>query len=169
MLKAIVFITLLLPILVFAQSDIMVLKKRGKHIRSFTVGDKLDMGTVYGQSFQGTITAMRHDSIFLNGQPWHFLEIAVIRRVRIRSGFLMIGTGMMFAAGGILVLGAVNGLLRQDNVNEWYTQAGLITSGVLLVGGFTLRHAFYVKYRMGKKYRLQYIRVETKAADDLRK
>ena len=100
---------------------------------------------------------MRNDSIFLNGRAWHYQEIAIIRRVRIKSGFLMIGTGMMAAAGGILVLGAVNGLIHNDNIGDWYTSAGLITSGVLFVGGFALRSAFYVKYKIGRKYKLQYV------------
>jgi hypothetical protein len=128
-----------------------------KHIISFTTGNQLDMETIYGQTFKGVITAMRNDSIFLNGRAWHYQEIAIIRRVRIRSGFLMIGTGMMAAAGGILVLGAVNGLIHNDNIGDWYTNAGLITSGILFVAGLTMRSAFFVKYKIGKKYKLQYV------------
>jgi len=115
------------------------------------------METVYQQVFIGKITEMRHDSIFLDGQPWHYKEIANIRRVRMRSGFLMIGTGMMYAGGGFLVLSAVDGLYRGDQFKDWYTSAGLITAGVLVVGGYFLRKAFFIKYRIGRKYTLQYL------------
>src|SRR5882757_3871167 len=102
--KSIIFLFCLFPFFAQAQTDILVLKKRGRHILSYTTGDKLTMETVYRQVFTGKITEMRHDSIFLDGQPWHYKEIANIRRVRMRSGFLMIGTGMMYAGGGFLVL-----------------------------------------------------------------
>lgn len=143
--------------MVSAQNDVLVLQKKGKHIRSYTIGSELDMETVYNQRFQGTITNMRHDSIFLNGQPWHVNEIAMIHRLRTGSGFLVIGTALMVAGGGIIILGAVNGLYRGDKIGDWYTRSGLITAGIVTLGGYLLRRSYYIKYPIGKKYKLRYI------------
>jgi len=115
------------------------------------------MVTIYDQEFNGMITAMRHDSVFIDGQPFHYKEIAVIKRVRIRSGFLMIGSAMMAAAGGIIILGAVNGILRNDKPKDWYTNSALITAGTAAVVGYVLRKAFYINYRIGKKFKLEYL------------
>lgn len=159
MLKATIAILFFIPFIATAQTDVLILKKRGKQIRTYTVGDALTIQTVYDQDFKGKITAMRRDSVFLDNRPWHYKEIANIQRVRIRSGFLMIGTGMMAAGGGFLVLSAVNGLYRGDQFKDWYTTAGLITSGALIIGGYILRKSFYVKYKIGKKYTLEYMHV----------
>jgi hypothetical protein len=156
MLKAISFFPIpiffcLTPFLAGAQNDILSLEKRGKEVHSYRTGDPLSMETVYHQSFNGTITAMRHDSIFIDGKPWHYKEIAAIHRIRSGSDFLLFGTALMVAGGGIFVLGAVNGLYRGDPSRNWFTAAGLITGVVATIGGYLLRNAFYIKYRMGRK------------------
>ncbi len=155
--KLILLILCCVPFFTKAQNDVLILQKKGKHIRSYAVGSELDMETVYGQRFQGMITNIRHDSIFLDGQPWHYKEIAVIHRKRIKSDFLVFGTALMAVSGGILILGAVNGLYRKDPFNEWYTKSGLITAGIALAGGYLLRRSYYVRYPIGKKYALLYV------------
>jgi hypothetical protein len=53
----------------------------------------------------------------------------------------------------------VNGLYRGDPADQWFTPAGYITAGVLLLGGFLLIKAQFKKYHLGKKYTLEYLNI----------
>jgi hypothetical protein len=152
----------LLPLFSLSQSlvqsdDIFVLKRHGANLRTYTTGLSFTMETIYDQWFDGTITAIRNDSIFLNGLPFDIKEISAIRRERTSLNYAVDGTILMAAGGGLLLLGAVNGILRSDDFSQWYTPANLIVSGTLLVGGFLLRRAHFKKYLLGKKYTLEYL------------
>ena len=107
-----------IPFLTRAQTDILVLKKRGAHVRTYTVGDALYMETIYHQWFNGTITEMRHDSVYLDGMPFHYQEIRTIRRTHYNFGNTVLPYGMIAAAAGILVLNAVNGV-RCDGLSKF--------------------------------------------------
>src|ERR1035437_10238480 len=142
--KLVLLFFYLLPLFSLAQSDdIVVLKRHGANIKTFTSGLSFTMETVYDQWFDGTITAIRNDSIFLNGLPFHFKEISAIRRERTKLNYAEDGTILMLAGAGLLLLGSVNGIIRGDEVSEWYTPANLIVSGTLLAGGFLLRNAHF--------------------------
>src|ERR1700735_2902062 len=62
--KLIILSFFLLPLLAMSQTDLLILKKRGMHVTTYTVGSELTMRSVYDQWFQGTISYMRNDSIF---------------------------------------------------------------------------------------------------------
>ncbi|MDR3713432.1 MAG: hypothetical protein P4L51_11485 [Puia sp.] len=147
----------LLPFLSPAQSDILILKKNGAHVRSYTVGMELTMETVYHQWLTGMITNLRNDSLFLDGAPFHYKEIAAISYDRTSLNYAADGTILMAAGVGVFVLGAVNGMVRKDPANLWYTTTGYITGSALLVGGWLLRRAGNKKYYMGHKYTLDYL------------
>jgi hypothetical protein len=152
----------LLPVFCLSQSlvksdDIFVLKRHGANLRTYTTGLSFTMETIYDQWFDGTITAIRNDSVFLNGLPFDIKEISAIRRERTKLNYAVDGTILMAAGGGLLLLGAVNGILRGDDFSQWYTPANLIVSGALLVSGFLLRSAHFKKYILGKKYTLEYL------------
>ena len=51
------------------------------------------------------------------------------------------GSILMVAGAGVFVLGAVNGMIRKDPADVWYTTTSYITGGALLVGGWLLRKA----------------------------
>ena len=155
--KWIISLLLLVPFLVNAQTDVLVLKKRGMEVRTYTVGSELTMRTIYNQWFQGNITNMRNDSIFLNGLPFHYKEIAGIRRTHLNFGNTMVPSFMMVVGAGSFVLGAVNGLYRKDDAKDWYTTYGLISGGVLLVGGYLLTKTRVKTYRIGGKFTLDYL------------
>jgi hypothetical protein len=114
------------------------------------------MLTIYDQWFDGTITGIRHDSLFLNGTPFHFKEIKMIRKVRKGLNYKTDGVILMIAGGGVLFLGAFNGIYRGDPASEWYTTASFITAGALLATGFVLTRLEYKKYPLGRKYTLEY-------------
>jgi hypothetical protein len=148
---------ILLPALARAQTDLLILEDRGSQVRTYTVGTDLEMRTIYNQWFQGMITGMSHDSIFLDGMAFNYKEIGAVRIAHVNFSNTVLSTGMMAAAGGILVLGAVNGLYRHDPAKRWYTPSGLITGTILLVGGFVLSRTRSGVYTIGKKYKLQYL------------
>jgi len=129
----------------------------GLQVRTYTVGTDLEMQTIYNQWFQGTITGMGNDTVFVNGLPFHYKEIATVRIRHPNFSNTVLSSGMMAAAGGILVLGAVNGLYRSDPPKDWYTGSGLVTGAALLVGGYVLTRTRSSTYTIGKKYKLQYL------------
>ncbi len=156
--KRIFFFLCFLPFLSRAQTtDLLVLKKNGGHVQTYTVGMGLTMETIYHQWLSGTITDMRNDTVFLDGAPFSYKEIAAISNDRTGLNYAADGTILMIAGGGVFVLGAVNGMIRKDPANVWYTTTSYITGGVLLVGGWLLRKAGIRKYYMGHKYKLDYL------------
>jgi hypothetical protein len=155
--KRIILLFFLLPFFANAQTDVLVLKKRGMEVRSYTIGSELMMRTIYNQWFQGNITNMRNDSLFLNGLPFHYKEIAAIRRMNLHFANTILPAGMMVAGAGIFVLGAVNGLYRGDKSKDWYTTSGLITGAALVVGGYLLTKTRVKNYRIGKIFTLDYL------------
>ena len=86
-------------------------------------------------------------------------EIKTIRFERTKLNYKADGLILMIAGGGVLMLGAVNGLYRGDPASQWYTPVSYITAGALLGLGFLLLHSQYKKYHLGKKYMLQYLSV----------
>ena len=139
------------------QGDVVVLEKRGANLKTYSAGTDIDMQTIYHQWFEGTIEAIRHDSIFINGVAFHYKEIAEIRMERKKLNYRTDGTILIAAGVGVLVLGGVNGLYRGDPAKSWYTPASFITSGGLIGLGLLLRGSNYKKYEMGEKYTLQYL------------
>jgi hypothetical protein len=155
--KTIVILFFLFPFLASAQNDLLVLVNKGMQVKTFTPGLELNMQTIYNQWFDGTITDMRHDSVFVNGMPFHYKEIAAIRISHVNFGNTVLADGMMVAGGGIFVLGAVNGLNRGDSSNQWYTGSGLVTGAALLVVGYLLTRTRAKTYKIGNKYKLDYL------------
>ena len=149
----------ILPFCSFAQTDVLELKKHGANQKVYTPGMSLTMETIYQQWLDGTITAIRNDSVFLNGIPFHYKEIRTIRTERKKLNYKTDGTILLVAGGGVLLLGAVNGMYRGDPINSWYKPSGFITAGALIALGLLMRRAAYQKYSLGKKYTLVYLSV----------
>ncbi|HTI12024.1 MAG TPA: hypothetical protein VL832_25800 [Puia sp.] len=155
--KRIILLFFWFPLLVNAQTDVLVLKKRGMEVRTYTIGSELTMKTIYNQWFQGTVTNMRNDSVFLNGMPFHYKEIAGIRKLNLSFGNTVLPAFMMVVGAGTFVLGAVNGLYRKDDTKDWYTTSGLISGAAFLVGGYLLTKTRVKTYRIGGKFSLDYL------------
>jgi hypothetical protein len=162
LIKALILFFCLIPFMTKAQTDILVLKKRGAHLRTYTVGDEITMETVYDQWLTGTISQLQHDSIYLNGTAFHYKEIKAIRRTHYNFGNTVLPYGMMAAAGGILVLNAVNGAYRHDKAKDWYTHSSIVTGISLLVGGFLLTRTTRSTYHLGHRFKLDYLELTFK-------
>ena len=163
--KIVILIICIIPFLSYAQNDVLVLTKRGFHVRSFTVGDPITFETVYGQWFTGTIDNLRRDTVYINGQAFSYKEIDAIQRDRQGlnrwTGHDNRGTGILLAAAGagLFAIGAINGGLRGDNANQWYTTSGIIIGGALIATGVYLIASVKKYYRLGGRYKLQYLQI----------
>jgi len=129
--KLIILLFCIIPFFAHAQRDVLVLQKRGMHVRAYTVGDQLIFRTIYDQWFTGVIDDMRRDTIYISGQAFSYKEIDAIQRARKGSD---LGKTMLLAGGGFIVISAVNGLLRKDAAKDWFTNSGYIIGGGLLDG-----------------------------------
>jgi hypothetical protein len=155
--RVVILLFCFIPFVTKAQTDILVLKKRGALVHTYTVGEALTMETIYHQWFNGTITELHHDSVYLDGMPFHYQEIRTIRRTHYNFGNTVLPYGMIAAAAGILVLNAVNGAYRHDKASTWYTHSAIVTGISLLVGGFILTRTTRSTYRLGHKFKLDYL------------
>jgi hypothetical protein len=158
--KLLLFFLLLTVMGTRAQTNLLVLEKNGNNVKTYSTGIDITMQTIYHQWFDGVITAIHNDSVYVNGFPFHYKEIETIRKDRKKLNYEADGTLMMVAGAGVLVLGVVNGLNRGDRAGSWLTATSYITAGALLVGGYLLSKARYKNYHLGKKYTLQYISLE---------
>ena len=150
---------LLLPLISLAQTDVLILQKNGRNIKTYDVGQTIIFKTIYDQWLGGTITTMRNDSIFLNDIPFHVHEIAAIRYEGTKWNYVTDGTLLIIAGVGVLVINVVNGLYRNDKAGTWIATSGWITAGAFIIGGLLLRRARYSDYIMGKKYTLHYLKM----------
>lgn len=155
--KAIIIFFFLFPFIAEAQTDLLILRSKGGEVRTYTTGTDITLKTIYDQWFDGAITDMRHDSVFVNGLPFHFKEISAIRIAHTNFSNTILSAGMMVAGGGIFVLGAVNGLYRGDKSKDWYTASGLVTGAALLTVGYLLTKTRKSVYHIGGKYQLDYL------------
>lgn len=158
--KLFVFLLLLTVMHTRAQTNLLVLEKNGSNVKTFSAGMDITMETIYHQWFDGIITIIRNDSVYINGFPFHYKEIATIKRERKKLNYEADGVILMAAGAGVLLLGAVNGWYRGDNAGSWYTATSYITAGALIIGGYLLLKARYKYYHLGKKYTLKYLELD---------
>lgn len=156
---AFILMICLIPAFCQAQHDVLVVQRRGMHERAYTIGDQFTFKTIYNQWFSGTIEDLHHDTVYIAGQAFNYTEIAVIRRLDTKANWGSIGVDMMIVGGGFAVISAVNGGLRQDHPNEWFTTGGYIIAGALLAGGFVLAEFLPKYYRLGGKFKLAYLQL----------
>ena len=151
-----------IPFLSRAQNDVLVLKKNGMHVRSYTVGDQLTFETVYGQWFTGAIDDLHRDTLYVNGTGFSYKEVAAISREK-SSNSLISGKGAGLAAiivgSGVFVLGAVNGGIRGDRTRDWYTTSGLVLGSALITTGVVLVATAKRYYKLGGRFKLQYMQI----------
>jgi hypothetical protein len=143
-----------------AQTNVVILQKKGANIKTFAAGMNITFETIYHQWFDGAITAIRHDSVFVNDFPFHVKEIATIKTERKNLNYNEDGVLLMIAGGGVILLNAVNGAYRGDKIKSWYTSGSFITAAALLAVGFLLIKSKFVTYHLGKKYTLEYLALD---------
>jgi len=155
--KSITLFICLFPLVILAQTDVLILQKNGRNIQSYTPGMPIMIKTVYDQWLGGTITDMRNDSIFLNNNPFHVHEIAAIRKNFSKLHLQTGGTILIIAGVGVLALNVINGLYTNEPASQWIKASGWITAGAFIIAGIIMKQARYTTYNMGKKYTLHYL------------
>ena len=154
--RVIILLICLIPFLSQAQHDVLVLQKRGMHVRAYTIGDAFTFKTVYDQWFTGVIDDLRRDTIYINGQAFSYKEIAAIKRDKGGRGW---APALIAVGVGYLGLGAFNGAYRKDAAKDWYTKTDIIVSSALIATGAILLATKTKYYQMGRKYRLLYLQI----------
>jgi hypothetical protein len=155
--RVFILIICVIPVLSYAQNNVLVLEKNGMHVKSFTVGDPLAFKTVYGQWFIGTIDDLRHDTVYISGQAFSYKEIAAIKRDH--SAVKYWGAAAVTVGAGVGVLNAFNGAYRGDKASTWFTTSGIILGSALVAGGILLLATPAKQYTLGGKFQLQYLQI----------
>lgn len=167
------FLILLVSSLAFAQNNALLLQKRGKTQKSFFAGSYISLQTKQGNFADGLITRILNDTIYIRhfdilqsttdyGGVYfdtafryttaiHYKDIAALM-LRKRRSARSNGNLLLIAGGGVMVLGAVNGLYRGDPPREWYQSSSYVTAAALTGLGFLMKRPGRNKTTVGKKY-----------------
>lgn len=174
--------TLLIASLLFtlaasAQNDVLLFQKKGKTKHTFFNGRYISLQTRQGNFADGIITRIQEDTIYLRHfdiqrsatdyggiyfdtvfrytTAIHYRDIGALFSMKDLTNRYRNSTILMMAGGGVMVLGAVNGLYRGDPPRDWYEPASYITAGALAGLGILMRRTTKFKTVIGKKYTLK--------------
>jgi hypothetical protein len=176
-------ILLILQFTTLAQHNFLVLQKKHKSFRSYYAGHYLTIETVDKNYADGVISKISQDTVYLRhfdversvtdyGGVYfdtafryttaiHYKDIAAILYLKNAEARRRNGTILLIAGGGVLLLGAVNGLYRGDPPKDWYKPSGYIVAGTLSALGIWLRRSAITRYAVGKKYQLSILSLNT--------
>ena len=158
--KIITAILFLIPLISLSQTDVLILQKNGRNIRTYAPGQTILIETIYVQWLGGTLTALRNDSVFINNIPFHVHEIRTIRQEFKKWKYYEDGTILIAAGVGVLVLNVVNGIYTNEPAGQWVKASSWIAAGALILGGIFMRRARYRDYHLGKKFSLHYLNMQ---------
>ncbi|MBV9986807.1 MAG: hypothetical protein JO301_03960 [Chitinophagaceae bacterium] len=174
---------LLLPALLFchvlvkAQSDLLVMKQRGRPVQTWVKGSFFNFQFVNKQWIQGRIREMRNDSLLIDvmvfrsvltrfGVPaidtgrvgilkFHVREVYAMPKRRLQSGAFSDGALLQVGSGGFIFLNIFNSLTHGEAVFGGNNPSALgIAAGIFGIGTLiSLTHKDYVV--LGKKFSLE--------------
>jgi len=167
-----------------AQNNILLLQKKHKRIDNYYPGKFISIETINKSYAEGLITKITNDSIYIRffeieksvtdyGGVYfdtafryttviHVKEIGAVLVEKKNTNRKRNGSILMVAGGGVMVLGAVNGLYRGDPPKDWYKTSGYIVAGALIATGFLLSRSADKRYAIGKKYQLKILPLSTR-------
>src|ERR1700726_2105647 len=90
--KIVLLLFCLVPNFSFSQTDVLILQKDGQNIKTYAPGQRIIFETIYEQWFDGMLTDLRNDSVFINGIPFHYNEIKTMRVEREKLNYIQDGT-----------------------------------------------------------------------------
>lgn len=152
------FASIFIAFAVKAQHPVSLnLKKSGKLIKKYQIGDPIIIITNYQQSIQGTITNMFDDSLFINQIGFSLKEIMGIKKIvhkkssRISAeqyGYIALGSLLM--ATGIYVAG-------WEDLKTAATYGLAVGFGPIVINKVLGATSVFKrkKYRLGNKFQLQ--------------
>jgi len=178
--KLLLYIFLLLPFTAASQSsDFIILKKKNKTIRNIFAGSNIEFMSTTGAYRNAYINAIRNDSIYLqefvvNRIPttfgtymldtagsfryvYHYNQVGSFGPKK-QKGFNVNGSGAALMGGGALltVASGVSYLADKEKFSP-----GLLAAAVGLGGlGYLMNRSSGKGMLIGKKYRLQYMKMQ---------
>lgn len=178
--KQLLLLFFFLPFAAFSQSsDFIILKKKNKNIRNIFAGSNIEFVTTGGAYRDAYINAIKNDSIFLQEfvvqrvmttfgsfmldtvgsfrYSYHYTQIGSFGPKKQR-GFNMSGSGAALMGGGALltVASGVSYLADKEKFSP-----GLLAAAVGLGGlGYLMNSSSNKGMVVGKKYRLQYMKMQ---------
>jgi hypothetical protein len=160
--KIIPALLFLIPLISHSQTDVLLLQKNGRNIKTYAPGMYITIHTVYDQWLEGTLTDLKNDSVYVNGIPFHVHEIDELRENFSKLHLQSAGTILIVAGVGILALNVINGIYTNESSGEWIKPSGWITAGAFIAAGVILKTMKYKNYPIGKKYTLHYLDLRAK-------
>jgi hypothetical protein len=177
---SVLFFTLFYQQKSFAQSDLLILKKNGRTMKTFFPGNRIQFSTT-GRQFDAFITSIRKDSIFLvqydirsvpSNLGFNIVDTVaryyfsinykdIIAFNKSRGSFVR-GSGGGLFGGGILLTtaGLITWIFAKPNT-RYYARPELVGGAAALTGiGYLMMKSSGTEYRIGKKYSLNYIAVK---------
>lgn len=168
----------IIPSVLFAQSDMLMLKKNNKVIQTFFPNSDIMFSTESGYR-EAHILDIKRDSLFLvqydvrtvmTNLGVYMLDTVAAYRSAIRyneitgigkksSGFSWRGSGAALFGGGtvLTVAGLVTWILAKPNT-RYYARPELVIGAAILAGvGYLMMKSSGRQMKIGKKYSLQYI------------
>ena len=164
-----------------AQNNILLLRKNNRTVKTLFEGKYIAFETKQKNFASGIITKIGKDTIYIRhfeimrsateyGGVYfdtsfryttaiHIKDIGAVHPFRNLRGYANSGFLLMIAGGGVMVLGAVNGLYRKESIGDWYKPSGFISAGVLAGTGYLLRRASKKKFVIGRKYQLKILSI----------
>jgi hypothetical protein len=159
--KIITAVLLLAPFISCAQTDVLILQKKGRNIKTYAPGMPIMIHTVYDQWLEGTLTDLRNDSIYVNNNPFHVREIDAIRENFSKLHLQSAGTIFIIVGVGVVALNVINGIYTNESAGSWVKPSGWITAGAFILAGILMKSAKYKSYPIGKKYTLHYLNLRS--------
>lgn len=168
---------LLASLIAYSQNDILLLQKKGKTKQTFFAGRYIRLQTKQGNYADGLITRIMHDTVYIRhfdiqrsytefGGVYfdtafryttaiHYRDIGALISPNDREGRKRAGSLLMIAGGGVMALGAINGLYRNDAPRDWYKPSSYIVAGALAGLGALAKFSGSPKTIIRKKYTLK--------------
>jgi hypothetical protein len=159
------------------QNDFLSFRKRDRTIKTYFRGMPMEFVHRNGSAVGGIIEKIYNDTIYMIqydvrmfATPWgtsvqdtighydlrfHYKEIAAIPRAPKAFEFIRNGTLFMIGGGGYAFLHTFNGLVQKRKI---YPSTLAISGGVAALG-FTMRKLRKYYYPVGKKYKMEYIKM----------
>ncbi|TDH23251.1 hypothetical protein EXU57_17405 [Segetibacter sp. 3557_3] len=163
------------------QGDFIVIKKRGRTVKSFFSGAEVSFQMNNGEWFQGKIANIKNDSLFFRQQivrqvptPWgvprldtmttgvrrvYFKDIRAIPKKHESFSYVKDGTVFIMAGAGYLLLNVINSaylhyaVFGDDNLPKVLGATGVLATGLAL----KKLHKDYIV--LGRKYAIDYIKM----------
>jgi hypothetical protein len=163
-------------------SDFIAVKRKGRSVKSFFPGSQIAIQTVYGNYFNGIVSEVKNDTIFIRqydvraipnawgvytvdtlgsfvaGTHYHDIRRVLFER---KESFRYIKNGNIFIIGGIgyAALNLINGKYLKQPITSRDNIRNLGIASAVAGTGIIIKFIYNEANRFERKYRIEYIRM----------